>query len=215
MTTPPTPSAPDLEDDEDEHARIWDQDEDARSFAEQAFASLLEVVDLTEPGWRRRRVLDFGCGTGLLTAKLAVYVGQVVAVDLSDAMVGVLRDKALTNVEIHRVDIDDDAARASAAWFGGFDVIVASCVCDALPRYAHTLKLLAGALNPGGLFVQWDWLADGDGDADEDDGLTLDQVATGLRDAGLELVRVDEAFDCDASAVLIGVGRAPVAMRGL
>lgn len=40
-------------------------------------------------------ILDFGSGTGLLTEKIAPYVKKIVAVDMSESMTKVLRQKAL------------------------------------------------------------------------------------------------------------------------
>ncbi len=190
-----------------EHAKIWDRDEQARFFADQALASLLEHVDLRRGGWKLRRVLDFGCGTGLLTEKLAPLVREVVAVDISAAMLDVLRKKQLGNVEVHCADLDDDSVRSAAPWFGDFDLIVASCVCGVLPRYPSTVGVLAQALNPAGFFVQWDWLLLDDGD--DDDGLTLDDVAAAFAKARLTSVHVARTFsvlfEADSSPVLIGV----------
>ena len=39
------------------------------------------------------RVLDFGCGTGLLTEKIAPLVNEIVAIDSSPKMIEVLRKK--------------------------------------------------------------------------------------------------------------------------
>lgn len=192
-----------MAEDWEEHAEIWDRDEDVREFADQALVSLFEHVDLDRDAWKLRRVLDFGCGTGLLTEKLAPLVREVVAVDISPAMLGVLSKKELGNVVIHWADVDDEAVRA-APWFRDFDLIVASCVCGVLPRYAATLSVLAGALSPGGFFAQWDWLLPDDDDEDED-GLTLDAVASAFDGAGLNAVVVDAAFSSADDAVLLGI----------
>jgi predicted TPR repeat methyltransferase len=192
-----------------EHAKMWDRDAHARFFASCARTSMLPHVDLRETAWQARRVLDFGCGTGLLTTALAPWVRDMVAVDIAPAMLSVLRDKCVANVAIHCVDIDDPAVRDAAWWSARFDLIVASAVCGMLPRYPHTLEHLAGALNPGGLLIQWDWLLDDD---DDDDGLTLDTVACAFARAGLTCVHVDHAFDVafdgDDVPVLIGVAQA-------
>jgi predicted TPR repeat methyltransferase len=189
------------------HAKMWDRDEQAHFFANQAFASLLEQVDLHQDVDKRRRVLDFGCGTGLLTEKLAPLVRGVVAVDTSPAMLNVLRNKHLENVDIHCANIDDDSVRSAARWFGDFDLIVASSVCSFLPSYETTLGVLAQALNPSGVFVQWDWLLDHE--VDDDDGLTIDRVRTACTKAGLRCDHVARAFsvlfDAEPSPVLIGV----------
>jgi SAM-dependent methyltransferase len=204
----PDDLAEDMDEDWAEHARIWDRDEHARFFADQALASLLEHVNLQQDEWKRRRVLDFGCGTGLLTEKLAPLVREVVAVDIEPAMLDVLRNKQLANVVVCCADIDDPAVRAAAPWFTDFDLIVASCVCGVLPHYEATVGVLAQVLNPAGLVVQWDWLLSDD-DEDDDDGLTLDCVTTAFRKADLTCVRVERTFgvlyDADRSPVLIGV----------
>lgn len=209
----PKGTAPDVAEDWHEHAKIWDQDEDARHFAAQALASLLQHVNLHHDDGRLRRTLDFGCGTGLLTEKLAPLLREVVAVDISPEMLGVLRSKQLANVEIHCANIDDDSVRSAAPWFGDFDLIVASSVCGILPRYEHTVELLAQALNPGGFLVQWDWLLLDEDDDDGDDGLTLENVATAFTKAELTCVVVertfDVLFDADRSPVLLGVARKP------
>ena len=195
----------DIDQDDLAHARLWDLDEQARDLAAQAVASLKHQVALEEASWKRRRALDVGCGTGLLTAALAPFVRQVIAVDVSSAMIAVLRDKRIANVEVHCADLDDEAA-----WLGGFDLIVASCVCATLPSYPGTLRRLAEALSAGGLFVQWDWLrAEGD---DVDDALTLREVTAAFEAAGLGCVYVDHAFDAlfDDEPLLMGVGQKKV-----
>lgn len=207
----PEGTAPDMTQDWNEHAKTWDQDEDARHFSVQALATLLQRVNLHDHHWKSRRVLDVGCGTGLLTEKLAPLVREVIAVDISTAMLGVLQSKMLANVEIHCADIDDESVRSAAPWLGDFDLIVASSVCASLPRYEHTVELLAQWLNPGGFVVQWDWLLSDEDD--DDDGLTLEQVAAAFTNAGLVCVVVQRCFDIpldgDSSPVLIGVASKP------
>ena len=194
------------------HAEIWDQNDDARFFSEQAFSSLIEHVDLHDEAWRARRVFDFGCGTGLLTQQLAPWVAEVVALDASPAMLEVLRAKAIPNVRVVGADIDDEAVH-TAGWFADFDLIVASSVCSFLPDYPATLRRLAQALAPGGTFVQWDWLL-GD-DADEgDDGLTLTTVTQALVGAEWVASKVESAFSIgDDAPVLIGVATRRRALR--
>jgi predicted TPR repeat methyltransferase len=198
-----------MNEDWDEHAKIWDQDEVAHFFADQALASLLEHVNLRHADWKHRHVLDFGCGTGLLSERVAPLVANIVAVDISPSMLDVLRKKNIPNVETHGVDINDDSVRSKAPWFGDFDLIVASSVCGFLPSYALTVELLAKALNPNGCFVQWDWLLAEDGE--DDDGLKISNVVAAFANAGLTCVRAERAFDIDfegdASPVLIGVGQ--------
>ena len=62
-----------------QHANGWDDNSDVKFYADQAFASLVSMTDVRGPGWTSRRVLDFGCGTGLLAQKVATYVGELIA----------------------------------------------------------------------------------------------------------------------------------------
>ncbi len=196
-----------------EHAKIWDQDEQARDYADQALASLLEHVDLHQGAWKQRRVLDVGCGTGLLTEKLAPLVREVVAIDKEPAMLAMLRDKQLANVTVRSVDLNDDAA-LSAPWLSDFELIVASSVCAFLPRYEHTVAMLARALSPGGLFVQWDWLVTQD-DLEDEDGLRLTDVAAAFANAELTPVHIARTFsvlfEAASAPVLLGVAHAGAA----
>lgn len=51
---------------------------------------------------------DLGCGTGDLAARIAPYVGRVLAVDRSPAMLKAARRRVarLSNVELHRADLE-------------------------------------------------------------------------------------------------------------
>lgn len=190
----------------DEHAKNWDQDEDARSYADCAFASLIKHVDVQNFEWKKKRILDFGCGTGLLTEKLAPFAKEVIAVDISPKMIEVLRSKQIGNVTSICANIDDDSVQASADWLVDFDLIVASSVCSFLPDYESTIETLSKVLVSNGHFVQWDWLASGD----EEFGLTLDRVSNAIGISSLECVHIGKAFtfttEDQEMPVLIGVG---------
>ena len=53
----------------DEYAADWDNEPSALLYADKAFESLQQIVDIQD-----LRVLDFGCGTGLLSQKLSPLV---------------------------------------------------------------------------------------------------------------------------------------------
>lgn len=185
----------------DDYADDWDANENARTYADCAFASLIMHLGIQGPEWQQRRILDFGCGTGLLTEKLGPLVEQVIAVDTSQKMIDRLVEKQLANVVPVCVNFDDDHDRELASGLTGFDLIVASSVCSFLPDYEATLVLLAKSLNAGGHFVQWDWLqATGEGD-----GLSVNRVVDAIGKAGLNCVHAGEAF-----TLATGQGEAPV-----
>lgn len=70
-------------------AADWDQRPVPLQISEGVFAALASSVALHD----RARVMDFGAGTGLLAGKLAPRVAEIVAVDVSPAMLEQLAKK--------------------------------------------------------------------------------------------------------------------------
>ena len=195
-----------MTDDWNDHADSWEDNSDVRRYASRAFASLDAHLDLCGENWQSKRVLDFGCGTGLLAEKIAPHVEEVVAVDTSEKMIAVLKAKKLRNVRaIHGNILTGDVPELENA-FSGFDLICASSVCAFLPNYSGAVAVLAGLLSRGGQFVQWDWQRSGD----DGFGLTEHQIRNALKAARLGSIRVERVFefksDEQTMPVLIGAG---------
>ncbi len=193
----------------DERAATWDDRTETHVYAEQAFATLAPVVAAELGGWSQLRVLDFGAGTGLLTEKLAPLCREVVASDLSPKMIQILNRKADAKGWSNVTSLEGDLDLTSAELRKNFDLIVASSVCSFLPDFSAELSRLSSTLRPGGLFVQWDWLADAAGDWAR--GLTPEAVRSAYQGASLEVVSVGRgfmfSFDGNTMEVLQGVGR--------
>lgn len=175
-----------MSDEWDEYAEGWDNNKDVVAYSEKAFISLLDTVSL-----KGMRVLDFGCGTGLLTEKISSLAKEVVALDTSEKMISVLANKNLPNVMIVRDEISGDLISESRLFSEKFDIIVASSVCSFLPELEKTLALLKLLLVPGGVFVQWDWLSN---EENNDFGLSRKKIINAYDKAGLELVSLDQVF---------------------
>jgi magnesium-protoporphyrin O-methyltransferase len=94
--------------------------------------------DLT--GWR---VLDAGCGTGLLAVDLALRGAEVVAVDLSPTLVGYGRDRAVAAGVADRIAFHDGDMLDPA--YGPIDAVVAmdSLIHYDLPQIIDALAALA------------------------------------------------------------------------
>lgn len=186
------------------HASGWDHDPAARAYATAAFESLEHLLHGEAVTLEGATVLDFGCGTGLLTEPLADAGATVHAVDTSTAMLDVLRSKQHLFAS-GRV-IADSHLRASTQVFR---VVACSSVCAFLDDYPATVADLVARLEPGGLFVQWDW----ERTPGDQHGLTRDQIATALHAAGLTHVEVSVGFDIESDgqrmAPLMGRGRRP------
>ena len=191
----------------DEFAADWDDDPAARAYASAASGSLVGLLDERNQRLADMRVLDFGCGTGLLAEHLVdAGVASIDAVDTSQAMLDVLEDK--------RVRAGWDHVRTAQqlpAAPDGYDLVVCSSVCSFLPDYPGTVAQLAASLVAGGTFVQWDWELDPTDD--DPHGLTRDSIGDALARAGLADIRVAKAFTVAVDGVemapLVGIGSIP------
>ena len=192
----------------DDYADGWDTDPAARAYAESAFESLTATLAARGRSLAGARVLDFGCGTGLLTERLADPAESVVAIDLSAKMVAQvdakIGDRGWTHV---RASV---GSHAEAAALGEtFDLVVCSSVCAFVPDYPGTVAALSALLGPGGLFVQWDWELDPE--AEEPYGLTREAIRSALEGAELTDIAVETAFERQFGEMLmrplLGVGR--------
>ncbi len=194
----------DVDNDWDAHAPDWDDDPTARAYATAAFESLEQLLQREDVALDGAHVLDFGCGTGLLTERLTDAGATVHAIDTSTAMLDVLRSKHRL-LASGRVIVDSHLPPSTQA----FRVVVCSSVCAFLDDYPATVADLVARLEPGGLFVQWDW----ERTPGDDHGLTRDEIATALDAAGLTGVEVSVGFDIDIDgqslAPLMGRGRTP------
>jgi ubiquinone/menaquinone biosynthesis C-methylase UbiE len=98
------------------------------------------------------RVLEVAAGTGLLTTAVAPGVGTVVATDLAENMLAILRDRLarakISNVETARRDIYELGYPA-----GSFDAAVAGNVLHLVPDLDRALDALCSVLRPGGKLV--------------------------------------------------------------
>lgn len=188
----------------DEMAAGWDDEPAVRTYAAAAFDSLTRLEREGRVGWAGRRVLDFGCGTGLLSTRLAERAAEVVAADASAPMVAVLEAKvAAGRLENLRPVV------AAVPPDGPFELVTASSVLAFVPDYPAMVRALVERLAPGGALVQWDWALNPE-DA-EPYGLTPDQIRDALSAAGLQDVHVDVGFDVafedQRMRPLLGYGR--------
>jgi cyclopropane fatty-acyl-phospholipid synthase-like methyltransferase len=90
----------------DKEAASWDQEQGRVKLAKGVAEAIADEISLTST----MDVLDFGCGTGLLTLHLQPYVRSITGVDNSQGMLDILEGKiqmlGLSNVTIQCKDID-------------------------------------------------------------------------------------------------------------
>lgn len=189
----------------DEYADDWDVNEDVQLYAHKALDSWEKKVAPFYPSLAECRVLDFGCGTGLLTERLAGRCGQVVAVDTSGKMIEVLRNKLASsnigNVIVSTVPINSESIKENSDLLSAFDLVVASSVCSFLPDYESSLLDISSMMKPGAYFVQWDWM----------ENMPGKRIEHAFSSSGLISQSIGQAFamktNGDSKPVIMGVGR--------
>jgi SAM-dependent methyltransferase len=93
-----------------------------------------------------RRVLDAGCGSGLLSAALRARGAVVTGFDASPAMVGLARRTLGDGADLHVADLGRPLPFAD----GAFDDVVSSLVLHYLRDWVPPLVELRRVLRPGG-----------------------------------------------------------------
>lgn len=169
-----------------EHAAYWDDYKDAREYTKQTLGILSERLDLTN-----LCILDFGCGTGILTEHMAKKAKQIVAIDTSEKMIEVLANKNLKNVVTINDELSKDTIEKHTVFSNKFDLVVASSVCAFLPNYKEVLKLIKSLLKPEALFFQWDWLKHKE---DEGIGFTEQTIEDSFTEVGLKVDSIGVPF---------------------
>lgn len=129
----------------DKEAAAWDENPARVKLADDVFAAIVRQVSPDDG----MTALDFGCGTGLLTLRLASRVRSVVGVDSSQGMLDVLAAKVarekLTNVRTSRLDLDKGDRLP-----GPCDLIVSSMTLHHIDRIDSLLRQFHEALSPAG-----------------------------------------------------------------
>jgi 2-polyprenyl-3-methyl-5-hydroxy-6-metoxy-1,4-benzoquinol methylase len=129
----------------DKEAAVWDAKplrvKLALDVAEAILREIKPTKDLT--------VMDFGCGTGLVTLRLAPLVQSITGVDSSSGMLDVLtakvKEQGLSNVSTQLVDFDQGGKVE-----GKFHLIVSSMTMHHVPDTAALLRQWFDLLLPGG-----------------------------------------------------------------
>ena len=170
----------------DEYANTWDTNPHVIQYAELAFKSLQQELNI-----HNKTVLDFGCGTGVLSAKMAKEAKQLVALDSSQAMIKVLEAKAISNITTHAKDLDKNFLSTHTHYHNAFDVIVASSVCAFVEDYTATLRSIHTLLKSGGIFIQFDWLIESYKKAE---GFDKQTVLSNLTQTAFTDIRVEQTF---------------------
>lgn len=97
-------------------------------------------------------VLDYGCGTGLISNEIADNVEVIHAIDISSKMIEIAKRKAdmckIENIDYAHSTIFDERYKR-----GSFDVILVFYVLHLLEDSPKVMKRISELLKPGGLII--------------------------------------------------------------
>lgn len=175
-------------------ASKWDENPQRQKMARHIVERMAEEVEFDTSA----NVLDYGCGTGLVSLELVKLVGHITGVDASAGMLDILNQKI---VEAHIANINTVECEYSDPAFGKlgpFDMVVSSMVMHHIDNPAQFLSALYNVVVPGGHVLIAD-LDEEDGNFHEDmtgvhhKGFSRNQFVETLSDAGFREVRVTKA----------------------
>ena len=141
----------------DQKATTWDDNPRRIKMVEKVVGSLRESIDFS----KELKLLDYGCGTGLLGMSFIEEVAEVTFCDTSKGMLEQVAKKVEYYQHKNAAIINADFNELSSIPTG-FDVIFSMLVLHHVPEISKLIAKFNQALKTGGKFV---WI-----DLDKEDG---------------------------------------------
>lgn len=165
----------------DSRAAQWDHLPRRVALANAVATAIIETVPLSPA----MKVLDYGCGTGLVTIQVAPLVGTLYGYDSSNGMLEQfaqkLADEGLKNVVLRMIDLDAPLELPT-----GLDLVISSMTTHHVPDVATLLNTCAASLNSGGVLAI--------ADLESEDGSFHDD-ATGIAHFGFAVEEMEGYFN--------------------
>jgi 2-polyprenyl-3-methyl-5-hydroxy-6-metoxy-1,4-benzoquinol methylase len=173
-------------------ALTWDEKPARVNIAKNVAEKIKELVPLNQ----NMKVLDFGCGTGLLSFFLQPYVGEITGIDTSKGMIEVfdkkIKENQIENMKCLNLDIYTDKLPEK------YDLIVSSMVFHHIKDISQILKILYNYLNEGGYIAIADLVKE-DGSFHDDNegvehfGFKIQEMENKLKEAGFKEIKSEIA----------------------
>jgi len=150
----------------DSAAATWDENPARVKLARDVARAIRETIRLTPD----MDLLDFGCGTGLLTLELRPQVRSITGADSSPGMLEIISKKiatsGITGVKTSLFDPEN-----AGTLTGEYDLIVSSMTFHHVPEISGMLAVLRSHLRPGGRLAIADIDCDGGRFHDSNEGV--------------------------------------------
>jgi len=146
----------------DDAAAEWEEKPQRVALARKVAEAIGQAIPLAPA----MRVLEYGCGTGMVARTISPHVAAIVAVDTSPGMLEVLGRKAgeegITNIETRVHDLTRHPLPPE-----NFDLVLSSMTLHHIPEIEPLLHRFFAALKPGGYLAVADLVTE-DGSFHED-----------------------------------------------
>lgn len=165
----------------DSEARFWDENPGRVKMASSVGDAIRANAAITD----QLNVLDFGCGTGLLTLQFQPLVKTITGADSSQGMLDILASK-IENIGLKNVSIIYMENGNIGRLNGSFDLIISSMTLHHIKDTAPLLAKFFEILKPGGMLCI--------ADLDPDEGL-FHSDNTGVFHFGFEREKLKSEFE--------------------
>jgi ubiquinone/menaquinone biosynthesis C-methylase UbiE len=146
----------------DDAAADWEEKPQRVALARRVAQAIEQAIPLANS----MHVLEYGCGTGLVSRALSPHVATILAVDTSPRMLEVLdrkaREEKIGNITTLAHDLTQQPLPDN-----GFDLVMSSMTLHHIPDVEALLDKFFAALKPGGYLVVADLVTE-DGSFHED-----------------------------------------------
>lgn len=176
---------------------IWDENPNRMKMADNHVAALRSKLKLE----KSMHLLDYGCGTGLVSLRLLPFVGSVIGLDTSKGMAEQFQKKIEVNsIPNCKVEVFNPATDLLPVDENSVDVIVSTMAFHHIPDIAMVLNSFFKALKLGGQIGIIDLETEDGSFHDSPDageihhGFAKDTLLTAAKQAGFKRVSVDTAY---------------------
>jgi 2-polyprenyl-3-methyl-5-hydroxy-6-metoxy-1,4-benzoquinol methylase len=129
----------------DREAATWDENPARVKLADDIAQAILKLGVLSP----EMDVLDFGCGTGLLTVALHPFVRSITGIDSSQGMLDILNSK-IAKMKLNKIQTLHVDVEKSDVLIGNYDLVVCSMTLHHVKEIEPLIDQFSKITKPGG-----------------------------------------------------------------